>query len=229
MNNTARPAEALVAAEKAMRLDPRNRDNYLAEQGWAYTHLGRYQEAIPALKRDMALTNNLWDHVFLVRDYTELGQEDAARAEAAEVERRVALNPNSPFGYCALADVMNNMAEPAQALVAAEKAMRLDPGDDRYLLEEGSAYLGLGRYKDSIPAYKGFLAVHPNIFWAHLDLAIADIELGHDDAARAEAAEVLRLNPQFNLEMIYRTVGPKGKILADNARWSADLRKAGLK
>jgi adenylate cyclase len=230
MNNTARPAEALVAAEKAMRLDPRNRDNYLAEQGWAYTHLGRYQEAIPALKRDMALTNNLWDHVFLVRDYTELGQEDAARADAAEVERRVALNPNSPLGDLALAVVMNYTAEPAQALVAVQKAMRLDPGNpERYLLVEGFAYQGLGRYEDSITAYKGFLALHPDIFWAHLGLAVDDIELGHDDAARAEAAEVLKLNPQYSLETMLPTVGPKGKVLAENARWSADLRKAGLK
>src|SRR5260370_2829805 len=143
----------------------------------------------------MALTNNLWDHVFLVRDYTELGQEDAARAEAVEVERRVALNPNSPFGYLALADVMNNMAEPAQALVAAEKAMRLDPGDDRYLLEEGAAYLGLGRYKDSIPAYKGFLAVHPVIYWAHLDLPIPHIQPRHHYPSPAHAAQLLSLNP----------------------------------
>jgi hypothetical protein len=80
-----------------------------------------------------------------------------------------------------------------------------------------------------LPPTSVFLAVHPDIFWAHVDLAIDDIELGHNDAARAEAAEVLRLNPQFNLEMIYRAVGPKGKVLAQNARWSADLRKAGLK
>ncbi len=230
MNNMARPAEALVAVEKAMRLDPRNRNNYLFEQGFAYTVLGRYEEAIPALKRDLALTNNLWDHVLLVRDYTELGQEDAARAEAAEVERRVALNPNSPMGYLALADVMNNMEEPAQALVAAERAMRLDPGNPgRYLLVEGTAYHGLRRYEDSITDFKRFVALHPDIFWAHMSLAVDYTELGHDDAARAEAAEVRRLNPQFNLEMILRTVGPKGKVLADNARCSADLRKAGLK
>jgi adenylate cyclase len=230
MNNTARPAEALVAVEKAMRLDPRNSDNYLFEQGFAYSGLGRYEEAIPALKRDSALTNNLWDHVNLTWGYIELGQEDPARVEAAEVERRVALNPNSALGYWALAFVMNNMAEPAQALVAVEKAMRLDPGNrDRYLWAEGFAYLGLGRYEDSITAYKGFLALHPDIFWAHLGLAVDDIELGHDDAARAEAAEVLRLNQQFSLEKFLRTVGPKGKVLAENARWSADLRKAGLK
>jgi adenylate cyclase len=230
MNVIARPAEALVAVDKAMRLDPRNRDNYLFEQGFAFTNLGRYEEAIPALKRDLARTNNLWDHVHLVWDYIELGQEDAARTEAAEVERRVALNPNSPMGYLALEIVMNNMAEPAQALVAAEKAMRLDPASgDKYLLWKGVAYQGLGRYEDSITAYKGFLALHPDIFWAHLGLAVDYIELGHDDTARAEAAEVLRLNPQFNLEMIYRTVGPKDKVLAENARWSADLRRAGLK
>jgi len=49
---------------------------------------------------------------------------------------------------------MNYMAEPAQALVALEKAMRLDPDNrDRYLLEEGFAYQGLRRYEDSISAY----------------------------------------------------------------------------
>jgi adenylate cyclase len=230
MNNIARPAEALVAVEKAMRLDPRNHDRYLFEQGFAYTQLGHYEEAIPALTHDLALTNNLWDHVNLARDYIELGQEDAARAEAAEVERRVALNPNSTFGYLALALVMDFMAEPAQALVAADKAMRLDPRNhDRYLFEQGFAYDQLGRHEDSITAFKRYLALYPGIFWAHLGLAVNYIELGHDDAARAEAAEVLRLNPQFSLEMMYPTVGPKGKVLAEQTRWSADLRKAGLK
>jgi tetratricopeptide (TPR) repeat protein len=125
---------------------------------------------------------------------------------------------------------MNNIEEPAQALVVVEKAMRLDPGNPSdYLMVEGTAYHGLGRYEDSITDFKRFVALHPDIFWAHMSLAVDYTELGHDDAARAEAAEVLRLNPQFNLEMILRTVGPKGKVLADNARCSADLRKAGLK
>jgi adenylate cyclase len=64
-NTTGKSAEALVATEKAMRLDPHNLDFYLYQQGWAYTQLGRYEEAIPGLKRDLALTNNLWDHSYL--------------------------------------------------------------------------------------------------------------------------------------------------------------------
>jgi hypothetical protein len=31
-----------------------------------------------------------------------------------------------------------------------------------------------------------------------------------------------------SVKMVVRTVGPKGKMLAGNIRWSADLRKAGL-
>jgi tetratricopeptide (TPR) repeat protein len=158
-----------------------------------------------------------------------LGQEDAARAEAAEVERRTTLNPNSPVGYLALADAMNNMGEHSQALAAVEKAIRLDPGNRENYLEEGWAYLGLGRCEDSIAALKRYLAVRPDNFAVHLVLAVDYIELGHDSAARAEVRELLKLNPQFNLEAVIRTDGPKGKRLTKNERVVADLRKAGLK
>jgi len=124
------------------------------------------------------------------------------------------------------------MADHVQALEAAEKAMRLDPAnrDDSYLVPEGWAYEGLGQYEDSITAFKRYL--DRDQLWAlsaHLGLAIDYAEVGRDDAARAEAAEAVGLNPQFNLEMVYRTLGPKGKVLAENKRWIADLRKAGLK
>jgi tetratricopeptide (TPR) repeat protein len=228
MNNMGKPGEAVVPAEKAIRLNPLY-VAYLSQLGDAYTLLGRYEEAIPLLKRNLAFSDLLWDHVFLVWDYSELGEEDAARAEAVEVERRSALNPNSPMGYYALAHALDHMGEPAQALVAVQKAMYLDPQHgDNYLMDEGLEYLALGRYGDALGAFKRHVALHPGISWDHLGLANAYIELGRDDEARAEAAEVQRLNPQFSLKMFFRTVGPKGKVLANNIRASADLRKAGL-
>jgi hypothetical protein len=54
------------------------------------------------------------------------------------------------------------------------------------------------------------------------------MDLGRDDAARAEAAEVVTLNPQFSPKMFFRTVGRRDNAVAAEARWSADLRKAGL-
>jgi tetratricopeptide (TPR) repeat protein len=117
----------------------------------------------------------------------------------------------------------------ASKSTATASTSRLDPRNrDNYLFEQGWANTKLGRYEEAIPAFKRCLAVHPDIFWTHLFLAVDYIELGHDDTARTEAAEVLRLNPQFKLDMMFPTVGPKGKVLAEQTHWSADLRKAGL-
>jgi adenylate cyclase len=95
-------------------------------------------------------------------------------------------------------------------------------------MEEGFAYHELGKYEDSVTALKRYLGRNPGIFYAHLGLAADYIALGQNDAARAEAEEVLKLNPQFTLAMVAPTVGPKGKVLAEQERWAADLRKAGL-
>ena len=52
-------------------------------------------------------------------------------------------------------------------------------------------------------------------------------ELGREQDARAEAAEVLRLSPAFSLEEVERMPGNwQG---AEGQRYLSDLRKAGLK
>jgi hypothetical protein len=55
------------------------------------------------------------------------------------------------------------------------------------------------------------------------------MELGNNDAARSEAAEALRLDPQFTVEMVFPTVSLQRQALpAEIDRFRADLRKAGL-
>src|SRR5713226_6704837 len=72
MNNTRKRAEAIDLAEKAMRLDPRNHDRYLWLEGSSYTQMGRYEEAIPILKRHLAsYPNNFAGHYLLAVDYIE--------------------------------------------------------------------------------------------------------------------------------------------------------------
>lgn len=64
-------------------------------------------------------------------------------------------------------------------------------------------------------------------FWAHAYLAVDYLELGHDDAARAEVAEVLRLDPKFSVETIFPTGSLQSKV-PNIDRFDGDLRKAGL-
>jgi adenylate cyclase len=85
---SGKPAEAVGLGQKAMRLDPRNQDSYLVEIGRAYHEMGRYAEAVPVLRRNLArCPNSLASHSLLVTAYVELGREADGRAEVAEVVR----------------------------------------------------------------------------------------------------------------------------------------------
>jgi tetratricopeptide (TPR) repeat protein len=228
LNQQTKPAETLVAVEKAMRLDPRNADNYMSEQGAADTELGRYKESILALKRYLArYPQAIWAHAFLARDYSQLGDDDPARAEAAEVERAVARTPKSAAGYVVLAFTLNWLGKPAEALVAVDTAIRLDSREFDYLFQ-GYAYTLLGRWQEATAALKPSLARYPDDFWTHAFLAVDYMELGHDDAARAEIAEVLRLDPEFSVEIMFPTGSLQSKVLEID-RFRADQRKARLK
>jgi adenylate cyclase len=102
LNLQLKPAAALAAADKAMRLDPRNYEMYLFQQGLAHTQLGHWKEAASALKVFSAShPDHLWSHVLLAADYSALGDDEAARGQAMEVERAVARTPSSGVGYLA--------------------------------------------------------------------------------------------------------------------------------
>ncbi|MBV8361105.1 MAG: tetratricopeptide repeat protein, partial [Deltaproteobacteria bacterium] len=220
LNFLFKPTEALIAIQKAMRLDPKATDFYSSEQGWAYTLLGRWEESISSLKPYLArYSGNLWAHVYLAEDYTALGDKDTAQAEVAEVQRAVALEPNSSFGYFALAEALNGTGRPAEALAAAEKAMRLDPKSTDFYVR-GWAYAQLGRWRESISALKRLSP--SNNPRPHVWLAVDYVELGRDDDARAEIAELRKLNPQLSMKM------GVAAFPADEERAAADLRKAGL-
>jgi len=83
-----KPEDAIESLNKAIRLDPRNRDWYLVELAFAYTLMGRYAEAVPLLKRHLArYPNEMGGHWLLTVANVELGRMDQARAELAQVMR----------------------------------------------------------------------------------------------------------------------------------------------
>jgi len=231
LNSQGNHMEALAAVEKAIRLDPLNRVNYLQTQGTAYAELGKWEEAIRALKAYLRrYPEHIWSHARLAVAYSNRGDRDDARAETAEVERFTTLNPNSALGYWALAFVLEEQGRAAEDLMAVNKAISLDPRNrDLYSGTLSAAYTLLGRWEEAIPAMKRYIAVHPGDNRAYAYLAVDHAELGHDDVARAQLAETLRLNPRYTLETVFPRAGLERQALPVQIdRFREDLRRAGL-
>ena len=83
----------------------------------------------------------------------------------------------------------------------------------------------MGQYEEAIETYKK--ALHRKHMSAHIALTASYSLLGRDEEARAQAAEVLRIYPQFSVERYSKTMPFKNQ--ADTERYSSALRKAGLK
>jgi adenylate cyclase len=147
----------------------------------------------------------------------------------AEMERGVALAPTEAWSYAALAEVLSCMGRSEDALEAAVQALRLKTTGavDEYLAGVGTAYAVAGRYEEARAPLQRFLSRYPNILRIHLMLAAVYSDLGQTAEARAEAAEVLRLNPNFSLAVHEQRMPIKDPAVLE--RHIAALRKAGLK
>jgi tetratricopeptide (TPR) repeat protein len=146
----------------------------------------------------------------------------------AEMEQAIAVDPNNAVGYAGLAQVLSRVGRLEEAVGMIEQALHRKPlTPDQHLYLVGAAYSLVGRPEEAITPLKQYLSRYPNILGPHLTLAAVYSELGRAVEARAEAAEVLRLNPQFSLEVHRQREPIKDPALLE--RQLAALRKAGLK
>jgi TolB-like protein/Flp pilus assembly protein TadD len=231
---TGRYAEAIGTLKEASSRDPNLVGAYLElaasyRMQWVAQQSPAGQMLEPALavaQRALAL-NDSWhaSHIFL--GYIYLYQQQYERA-LAEMERAVALAPDDALTYAALAEVLSCVGRPEEALEAAAHALRLHPVvADEHLDSVGTAYAMAGRYAEAVAPLQRSLSRYPNVLHGHLMLAAVYSELGKEAEARAEAAEVLRINPQFSLEVHRQRMPIKDPAVLE--RHLVALRKAGLK
>ncbi|MEN8753921.1 MAG: tetratricopeptide repeat protein, partial [Desulfobacterales bacterium] len=89
-----------------------------------------------------------------------------------------------------------------------------------YFWSLGLAYAETGQYDEGIAWCEKAINWEPDSLFARIMMAVVYSWSGRDAEARAEAAELLRINPNFSLERFAKRATPK---LVDA------LRKAGLK
>ncbi len=230
-----RHAEAITTLKEAKKRSPSFGDVHLI---LALSYLGQWlsqegpanqtlEPALTAARRSLALNDSYVSHVTLGDVYLYQKQYDQA---LAEMELAVAVAPTEAFSRAALAMVLSYMGRLEDALEAATQARRLESRSIflyGYLYRVGSVYTVAGRYEEARAALRRAHSGYPNRLDIHLMLAVVYSELGQAAEARAEATEVLRLNPHFSLAVHKQRLPIKDP--AGLERRLAALRKTGLK
>jgi adenylate cyclase len=199
-----------------------------AHHGWSKSRKGSLLRAVELAKKAKTLDDSdpmihaLWGAIYL--------QQRRYDQAIAEGEKSVALGPNQSLPHFLLAMYLSHTSRYKEAVPLIRKAMRLDPYYPSSHLELlGSVYVQMGEYEEALEAFKMLVVREPHRIVGHQGLAIAYIRLGRKEQVQSEVVELLRLFPEYSLE-VYRKQAHSRDM--DPAVVESDieaLREAGMK
>jgi TolB-like protein/Tfp pilus assembly protein PilF len=165
-------------------------------------------------------------HSFLSSFYLYNKEYEKAIAEG---ERAVALDPSGSGACSVYASALLFAGWPEEAIPLYQKAIRLNPNAaTNTFVFLGHAFRNAGRFEEAVQAYKKGLQRAPDNVIAHVGLGSTYSLMGREKEARAEAEEILRINPKFSLDYFAKTATPY-KDQSEVDKVVNALRKAGLK
>ena len=147
-------------------------------------------------------------------------------ASIAEFEKALALNPNDVDWRFGLALVY--AGQPKRAVEVAETYMRLDPFHTPLASGIlGFAHYMLKQYAQALPLLRDSVSRAPQLRPSRAWLAATHAQLRQAEEARAEALQILRLQPNYTITGTTRRLVPF-KQAKDEKHLLDGLRKAGL-
>ncbi len=227
--------EARRLAEEAVAMCPESPTSYVT---LGYVHLVEYwtgagkslhesiEKGIGMAQKALSMDDSLSGaHTLLGNLYAIKREYDKAIAEG---ERAVALAPGSASALGFYGQSLTYAGQSEKAIPMIQKAIRLNPfTPTQTFLFLGHAFRMTRRYEEAVSAFKKAVQRAPENILAHLALAGTYSMMGQEKEARAEAAEVLRINPKFSLDN-YSKLQPH-KDQSETDKYINALRKTGLK
>jgi TolB-like protein/Tfp pilus assembly protein PilF len=210
-------------AEEAIALDPSYSAGYRVLSGVIINEMfvgvskvsraEALQQALVLAQKAVDLNSSPSNHVALCIVYVFMQNSEKALSEA---EKAIALSPNSASAYDCMGAALIVAERFHEAIPMLQKSLRLSPipSSSVVLLRLGSAYRWIGQYEDAIATFKRALKLYPENLPGHAILAATYARAGRDAEARAEAAEVLKIDPNFSAERLVNAISLRNKKTA---------------
>jgi tetratricopeptide (TPR) repeat protein len=186
--------------------------------GNVYASLGRYQDAIEAIKQAIRIEPDLAEaHYDLGVAYGKLGRwQDAVEA----YKQAIRIKPNYAEAHNNLGNVYPRLGRYQDAIEAYKQAIRIKPDLAEAHYNLGVAYGKLGRSQDAVESYKQAIRIKPDYTDAHYNLGVAYDKLGRYQDAVETYKQTIRIRPDFvlahyNLGVTYVATGDKDSALEE--------------
>jgi tetratricopeptide (TPR) repeat protein len=178
--------------------------------GNAFLELGRYQDAIEALKQAIRIKPDLAEaHYNLGVAYHRLGRyKDAIEA----LKQAIRIKPDLAEAHCNLGVAYGELGRYQDAVESYKQAIRIKPDYAEAHYNLGVACGKLGRGKDEIEAYKQTIRIKPDYAEAHYNLGNAYHRLGRYQDAIEAYKQAIKIKPDYadayiNLGISYEDIG----------------------
>ena len=183
------PSFAQAYAWRACTLGQAWSRGFIEDPDWAWNQIGESLERARSLDEDDCEVHRLFADVHLIK--REFDQA------LAHQERALSLNPNDPRMVSQHGEILTWMGRADEGVEWQEKTLRLDPvSEDRRRGNLAQALFVARRYQDAIDTYKRVVSL---TMQRHAYLAACHAYLDHCEDAKAHAAEVLKLAPDFSV------------------------------
>lgn len=213
---------AEAAHRKAIALDP----SYpLAHRmlGIVLAHMGRPEEARPAIRRARELDPLLAVHQALSSQVAFCGRE---YAEAVQFARQsIVVDPEFWVGHLQLAQVLEQLGQNEQALDALTSAGRFSGGNSKAVALRGYIFAKLGRVAEAREVLRTLVSIARERYVPPYAMALVHAGLGEPD----DSFEWLdRSLDSHDVHLVFLPIDPKWDSLRSDSRFAALLKRAGL-
>lgn len=218
---------AIPYFKDAVAADPRNLDLLLA---LAHCYLWTKQlDATMDVYKQILLINP--DSAAADMIAGEALDEKGDNAGAVQqFQAAVKANPKEPNVHFGLAYLLWAQKRYDEAIPEFKKELENDPQNSQAMIYLGDTYTQQGNFADAKTTLEAAGKYQPKFPLIHLDLGIADMETGENDAAIRELKDAIGLEPDnvtahFRLATLYRKLGRRDEAKVEFAKASSLNKK----